>query len=85
MLFVMCLERKVGKLHNATGLAATTVADINENRKFHLLVKDKNTGLRLLLDSGADVSLIPATHRHKTVDDFKLYAANGTEIPTYGI
>ena len=28
-----------------------------------------------------DVSLIPAV----TVDDFKLYAANGTEIPTYGI
>ncbi|XP_055951489.1 uncharacterized protein LOC129987546 [Argiope bruennichi] len=78
-------NQKGGKLQDATGLAATAVADINESRKFRLFVKDKNTGLRFLVDSGADVSLIPATHRNKTTDDFKLYAANGTEIPTYGI
>ncbi|GFS35238.1 transposon Ty3-I Gag-Pol polyprotein [Nephila pilipes] len=41
--------------------------------------------MRFLVDSGADVSLIPATHQNKAVDDFKLYAANGTEIPTFGI
>ncbi|XP_055941785.1 uncharacterized protein LOC129971835 [Argiope bruennichi] len=82
----MCLERKGGYLQDAIGLATTAVADINECRKFRLFVKDKkNTGLRFLVDSGADVSLIPATHRNKTIDDFKLYAANGTEIPTYGI
>ena len=85
MLFSLCLARKVGKRQDATGLAATAVADINESCKSRLFVKDKNTGLRFLVDSGADVSLIPATHRNKTVDDFKLYAANGTEIPAYGI
>ncbi|XP_035230248.1 uncharacterized protein LOC118202199 [Stegodyphus dumicola] len=41
--------------------------------------------MRFLVDSGADVSLIPATKCTTKVDDFKLYAANGTEIPTYGI
>lgn len=55
MLFAMCLERKVGKLYGATGLAATTVADINESCKFRLYVKDKNAGLWFLVDSGTDV------------------------------
>ncbi len=38
-----------------------------------------------LVDSGVDVSFNHTTHSYKTVDDFKLYAANGTEIPTYGV
>ncbi|GFW03611.1 transposon Ty3-G Gag-Pol polyprotein [Trichonephila clavipes] len=56
-------------------------------RKFRLFVKDRETGCQFLVDSGADVSILPWT---KTKDEcqasqYKLYAANGTEIPTYGL
>ncbi|UYV73663.1 hypothetical protein LAZ67_11000265 [Cordylochernes scorpioides] len=45
----------------------------------------KKTGMRFLVDSGADVSLIPYKGKlGTTLNDFKLYAANGTEISTYG-
>ncbi|GFU10131.1 hypothetical protein NPIL_678971 [Nephila pilipes] len=76
MLFSMCLAKEVGKLICATGLAATTVADPNESRKFRLFGKDKNAGMGFSVDSGADVSLILMVHRTTTVVHFKLYAAN---------
>lgn len=41
--------------------------------------------MRFLVDSGADVSIIPATPSDTQSSDYKLYAANGTEIETYGI
>ena len=65
----MLLE-KVMKCHDATRLVASAVADINESHEFHLFVKDKNTELWFLVDSGANVSLILATYRNKTVDYF---------------
>ncbi|GBN66776.1 Transposon Ty3-I Gag-Pol polyprotein [Araneus ventricosus] len=37
------------------------------------------------VDSGADVSLIPANLQTAQPCSFSLYAANGTEIPTYGV
>ena len=37
-----------------------------------------------MVDSGADVSLIPATCNDKIIGDFKLYAANGTAILCFG-
>lgn len=37
------------------------------------------------MDSGADVSLIPVTTAGTTPCSYTLYAANGTEIPTYGV
>lgn len=48
---------------------------------------DRNTGLRFLVDSGADVSVIPgnAKSKRQNSSNYKLYAANGSEIPTYGI
>ncbi|GFV05782.1 retrovirus-related Pol polyprotein from transposon opus [Trichonephila clavipes] len=54
-------------------------------RKFRLFVKDRTTNLHFLVDSGADCSIIPATSKNKQPSDYKLFAANGTEIPTYGI
>ncbi|UYV74968.1 hypothetical protein LAZ67_12001925, partial [Cordylochernes scorpioides] len=45
--------------------------------------QDKKTGLRFLVDSGADVSLIPAKSEDKKQAELKLYAANGTKIDTY--
>ena len=37
------------------------------------------------MDSGADVSIIPPSKIENSTCKYKLYAANGTEIPTYGI
>ncbi|UYV82515.1 hypothetical protein LAZ67_21002634 [Cordylochernes scorpioides] len=57
-----------------------------ENSNQHrLFASHKNTGMRFLVDSGADVSIIPFKGKIGTpLNDFKLYAANGTEISTYG-
>ncbi|UYV83674.1 hypothetical protein LAZ67_23002033, partial [Cordylochernes scorpioides] len=54
-------------------------------RNLRLFVTDKNTGLRFLVDSGADISIIPPKDKNRMPSsDYKLYAANGTEIVTYG-
>ena len=49
-------------------------------------VRDRVTGLRLLVDTGAAVSVLPTTFRKgkQTAVIDTLRAANGTSIPTYG-
>ncbi|GFT72381.1 hypothetical protein TNCV_3609251 [Trichonephila clavipes] len=56
-------------------------------RKFRLFVKDRETGCQFLVDSGADVSILPwkKTKGECQASQYKLYAANGTEIATYGL
>ncbi|GFW10513.1 hypothetical protein TNCV_893081 [Trichonephila clavipes] len=56
-------------------------------RKPRLFVKDRETGCQFLVDSGADVSILPwtKTKGECQASQYKLYAANGTEIPTYGL
>ncbi|GFW38173.1 transposon Ty3-G Gag-Pol polyprotein [Trichonephila clavipes] len=48
---------------------------------------DRETGCQFLVDSGADVSILPwtKTKGECQASQYKLYAANGTEIPTYGL
>ncbi|GBN24924.1 Transposon Ty3-I Gag-Pol polyprotein, partial [Araneus ventricosus] len=75
----------VGKLQPAVDSTAGSAADeLKDCRNYRLFVTDKQTGLRFLVDSGADLSIIPATSNHKICNSFKLYAANGTVIPTFG-
>lgn len=53
-----------------------------------LLVTDHNSGLRFLVDTGANVSVIPVSKnifKYHKCSQYKLYAANGTEITTYGV
>lgn len=47
---------------------------------------DPTSKLNFLIDTGADVSVLPATHcsRQQPSNDLVLFAANGTKIPTYG-
>lgn len=78
-----------GKPESAAELAASSAAHSFVSRTARLFVKDLKTGLRLLVDSGADVSIIPATKQEKmsgSQDDnnVQLFAANGTKIPTFG-
>lgn len=55
-----------------------------------LQIKEKQTGLRFLVDTGADISVIPKNElrpKNKTFEPqskIKLFAANGSIINTYG-
>lgn len=52
-----------------------------------LCIQDKSSGLRYLIDTGANVSVIPISNRLRAnikCNEYKLYAANGTAIKTYG-
>ncbi|GBM65144.1 hypothetical protein AVEN_185784-1 [Araneus ventricosus] len=75
----------VGKLRTAVDSTEGSAADeLIDCHNYRLFVTDKQTGLRFLVDSGADLSIIPATSNHKICNSFKLYAANGTVIPILG-
>ncbi|GFX94864.1 peptidase A2 domain-containing protein [Trichonephila clavipes] len=79
-------DENLSKLASAVNIATNSAAeDYKACRKFRLFVKDRTTNLHFLVDSGADCSIIPATSKNKQPSDYKLFAANGTEIPTYGI
>ncbi|GFS95598.1 hypothetical protein TNCV_885721 [Trichonephila clavipes] len=75
-----------GRRIPAVDAAASPAAHIL-GRKFRLFVKDRETGCQFLVDSGADVSILPwtKTKGECQASQYKLYAANGTEIPTYGL
>lgn len=49
------------------------------------MLMDKTSGLRFLVDTGSDVSIIPATTTDRLSEPvpFLLHAANGTSIKTY--
>ncbi|UYV81082.1 hypothetical protein LAZ67_19002721, partial [Cordylochernes scorpioides] len=80
-----CSLERVGKLQPADRVATSSSAGIQDCRNLRLFVTDKNTGLRFLVDSGADISIIPPKDKNRMPSsDYKLYAANGTEIVTYG-
>ncbi|GFS89984.1 hypothetical protein TNCV_507081 [Trichonephila clavipes] len=59
----MFLEQGIGKLRRAVDLAASSPAtECKDCRNYRLFVTDKNTGLRFLVDSGADLSIIPVSY-----------------------
>lgn len=64
------------------------VADVCTISPSHrLCVTDLNSGQRFLVDTGANVSVLPAIKKpyfNNGSENYKLYAANGTEIRTYG-
>ncbi|GFS63791.1 transposon Ty3-G Gag-Pol polyprotein [Trichonephila clavipes] len=61
---------------------ASTISDSGRSASL-----DRETGCQFLVDSGADVSILPwtKTKGECQASQYKLYAANGTEIPTYGL
>lgn len=68
---------------------APTEANAGQNTSPRLFIKDVNTNLRFLIDTGADVSLLPQTaiklkKTPHTQENITLFAANGTKIPTHG-
>ena len=63
---------------------ATSATGLQPSRLFH--VNDKATGTRFLVDTGAEVSVIPPsrTDRRNLQGNFTLQAVNNTAIATYG-
>jgi len=53
-------------------------------RRLH--VTDKNSGIKFLIDTGADISLLPRKYAGRCTRPatIQLFAVNGTLIPTYG-
>lgn len=59
----------------------------NTPASYRLFIHDKTTNRHFLVDSGADLSLFPASQSqviHQQLDSTQLFAANGTRIPSYG-
>lgn len=72
---------EVGKLENTLAEAEPSV----ETNSHRLFVVDKNSQHRFLIDTGANISVLPRPIGAKPKSlDFQLYAANNTTIPTYG-
>lgn len=72
-----------GKYDGPTPLGASSDGPHTSSR---LHVTDKTTGWTFLVDTGADVSIILARGITKgtPTTEFLLYAANGSQIKTYG-
>lgn len=62
-------------------LVAIGVTGLQPSRLYHVI--DKPTGIHLLVDTRAEVSVVPPSRTHKQVD-FSLQAVNNTSIATYG-
>lgn len=75
-------EQVIGK-RPAGSVAGCT--DSQQSKSKRLFITDRNTGIRFLVDSGSDVSVIPASSKQKlSPSSAILYAANNSLIHTYG-
>lgn len=85
MCRAVCVEDagKAGKLNEVQSQAEIcTITPVHR-----LCVRDSKSGLSFLVDTGANISVLPVNRTRISnikCEDYKLYAANGTEIRTYG-
>ncbi|XP_045453892.1 uncharacterized protein K02A2.6-like [Melitaea cinxia] len=74
-------SKAVGKLERTLAEAESGAQEYS----YRLFVTDKKTGISFLVDTGANISVLPRKKTHFTTPlPFKLYAANNTTISTYG-
>lgn len=76
----MPLGNEVGKLKLA--LTEANVSAIFPSGR--LSVTDRKSGYRFLVDTGANISVVPRRNKASPTSTYKLFAANGSEIKTYG-
>lgn len=48
------------------------------------MIRDNDSHIQFLIDTGSDVSILPCKHKNKQTNNLKLFAANNTTINTYG-
>lgn len=79
----MQFQQNVGKLIGHSSEAADEVGLSVNNRLF---VTDLQSKINFLVDTGADLSLLPPNNKDKITasTEYFLYAANNTKIKTYG-
>lgn len=70
----------VGKLASRSLISASSIG----NKSKRLIIADRKTGTRFLIDTGADISVFPPPYPNKRKTISNLYAANGTKISTFG-
>ena len=70
--------------NSTSSIATMNATDRQANHLFHII--DKTSGVRFLVDTGAEVSVIPPsrTERKHSQQAFTLQAVNNTAITTYG-
>lgn len=76
----MQFQTYFGKLDNR----AIEAADSSVSNNCRLFVLDRNSKRSFLVDTGAEVSVVPPLNNETKPTFFKLYAANNTKINTYG-
>lgn len=78
--------QKTGKVGKLTAASSPTAHEVDSSSTRRLFLTDKATKTQYLIDTGADVSILPASFKTKLEqpDAYELYAANGTPIKTYG-
>jgi len=70
----------VGKLIGAAEANQPPAA----NHSHRLFVTDTRSARRFLIDSGADISVLPPSAGQRPTSEITLTASNGTRIQTYG-
>ena len=83
MRTALFLFKQFGKLIAPT--LKTTSEHGNTIKSRRLVIFDPLTKLKFLIDSGADVSVIPKRFANNSLSEsISLYAANGSKIKTFG-
>lgn len=78
------LEDAFGKLN---AVQSATMGDFVPGRNHRLSILDRESGQSYLVDTGANISVFPVSRKQKLsgeCSDYKLFAANNSEIRTYG-
>ncbi|XP_023245312.1 uncharacterized protein LOC111642887 [Copidosoma floridanum] len=78
----VCLEFRVGKLESFAYKGA--IGEVRSSKRLH--VKDRVSDLIFLIDTGAEISLLPKNNKTKVSvpSEIGLVAANNTPIKAYG-
>ena len=78
------INTKPGKRLHLQQVKTTLAAGLKQGSRL-FYIRDKNTGYLFLVDTGAQVSVIPPDPRkNHQLSSFTLQAANGSRIETYG-
>ena len=72
------------KLHGRSLVATSVAGPFPRGRLFY--IQDRSTSLRFLVDTGAQVSIVPPTRAERSTQqgNYCLQAINGSEIQTFG-
>ena len=78
------INTKPGKRLHRQQEKTTLAAGLKQGSRL-FYIRDKNTGYLFLVDTGAQISVIPPDPRkNHQLSSFTLQAANGSRIETYG-